>query len=418
MATPEQILISCKTCDTTHPQIPLKHGQQANCRLCGTELYRQVDNSLQRVIAFSSTSIILFLLSQYFSFLHFQIAERHSSITLFDTTFKLVKLGYWEIAIMVFTTSILIPFLVMLGMFYIAVNAEFKLQLPANNQILRLIKRLYPWSLIGVFMLGVLVAIVKLMDLATVIPGPSLFLLAGLLITMIAANASLDERLCWYWPEKNNFKNPESSTKNSLISCKSCHLVVGLEQEYQPCPRCNAQLQTRQPDSIGTTWALLLTAAIFYIPANLFPIMTVTKLASGEPDTIYSGVIKLIENELWGLALLVFFASIVVPSIKLLSMAFLLISTQKKSTWRPLERTRLFHFNEIIGAWSMLDIYLIAILVSLVRMDMLVSIDAGPGAGFFGAVVIFTLFAAHSFDPRLIWDSCYQIERDEINSNG
>jgi paraquat-inducible protein A len=193
--------------------------------------------------------------------------------------------------------------------------------------------------------------------------------------------------------------------KHGLTSCSSCHLVLQNDQ-YEKCPRCGEKLSVRKQDSISRTWALLFTAALLYIPANVYPIMTVTQFGRGNPDTIMSGVIHLIEAQLWGLALLVFFASIMVPVLKLLVMATLLISIQFKSCWRPKDRTLLFRVTEIVGAWSMIDIFLIGILISLVKLDAFATIEAGPGATFFAAVVVITLFAAHSFDSRLIWDNC------------
>jgi len=171
-------------------------------------------------------------------------------------------------------------------------------------------------------------------------------------------------------------------------------------------PRCGEKLTLRKTNSIARTWAFILTAALLYIPANVYPIMTVSQFGAGQPDTILSGVSHLIESGMWGLALLVFFASIIVPVLKLLVMAYLLLSIQFSSCWRPRDRTLLFHLTEIVGAWSMLDIFLIGILVSLVKLDVIATIEVEPGASYFAAVVILTLFAAHSFEPRLIWDNC------------
>ena len=188
------------------------------------------------------------------------------------------------------------------------------------------------------------------------------------------------------------------------------HRVVARPYENHHCPRCGEHLVFRKPHSLSRTWALLLTAAILYIPANVYPIMTVTQFGHGQPDTIISGVQHLIESQLWGLALLVFFASIMVPILKILVLAGLLLSIQLKSCWRPRDRTRLFRLTEIVGAWSMIDIFLIGILVSLVKLDAFATIEAGPGASFFAAVVVVTLLAAHSFDSRLIWDECQQYD--------
>ena len=141
------------------------------------------------------------------------------------------------------------------------------------------------------------------------------------------------------------------------------------------------------------------------LPANLYPVMTVTRFGMGEPSTILSGVLHLIKDGAWPLGLLVFFASFVVPISKITALVFLLVSVQRRSAWRLRDRMRLYRITEVVGAWSMVDIFLVGILVALVRMDGLATISPGIGASFFGASVVLTMMAAHAFDPRLIWDS-------------
>jgi paraquat-inducible protein A len=198
-------------------------------------------------------------------------------------------------------------------------------------------------------------------------------------------------------------------------SCARCHdcgmlsrLSRGAHGHGIHCPRCGAALHLRKPASLERTWALLIAAAICYIPANVLPVMMVTSFGQVQADTIMSGVIYFLMHGMWPLAVVVFVASVFVPILKLAILAFLLISVQRGSGWRPVERTRLFRITEAIGRWSMVDIFAITILVALVRLGNLASIDAGPGAVFFGAVVVITMLAAESFDPRLIWD---RIER-------
>lgn len=192
-------------------------------------------------------------------------------------------------------------------------------------------------------------------------------------------------------------------------SCARCH-DCGLLSRLRPsahgahCPRCGALLHLRKPASLERTSALLIAAAICYVPANVLPVMMVTSFGQVASDTIMSGVVYFLSHGMWPLALVVFVASVFVPLLKLGVLAFLVISVQRGSSWRPVERTRLYRITEAIGRWSMVDIFAITILVALVRLGNLASIDAGPGAVFFGAVVVITMLAAESFDPRLIWD--------------
>ncbi len=192
-----------------------------------------------------------------------------------------------------------------------------------------------------------------------------------------------------------------------LTSCLSCHLLCerGERSAGRICPRCGARLHDRKPNSLARTWALVLAAFIFYIPANVLPITIVISLGKAQSDTIMSGVIYFIHSGMWPIALVIFLASIFIPLLKLLVLIFLLISVQCRSSWRRRDRTRLYLIVEIIGRWSMVDIFVVTILVALVQLGGLATIHAGPGAVFFGAVVVITIFAAMSFDPRLIWDA-------------
>jgi paraquat-inducible protein A len=195
----------------------------------------------------------------------------------------------------------------------------------------------------------------------------------------------------------------------SLISCHSCHqLSKAMSADKDGaifCPRCGARLHSRKPNSIARTWALVIAAFIFYIPANVLPITTVISLGKAQSDTIMSGVIYFVKSGSWPIALVIFVASVFVPLLKLFLLTFLLISVQRKSRWRPKDRTRLYRITEAVGRWSMVDIYVVTILVALVKLGSLATIEAGPGAVFFAGVVVVTMFAAMSFDPRLIWDT-------------
>ena len=193
----------------------------------------------------------------------------------------------------------------------------------------------------------------------------------------------------------------------SCASCHDCGLLAQMPASSHGeacCPRCGAALHERKPRSLERTLALVIAAIVCYVPANLLPVMTVTSLGKAESDTIFSGVIYMLDHGMWPLAIVLFTASIFVPMMKLSILSFLLISVHRRSSWRPVERTRMYRLTEMIGRWSMVDIYVVTILVALVRLGNLATIEAGAGAIFFGAVVVITMLAAESFDPRIIWD--------------
>ncbi|MEZ4524440.1 MAG: paraquat-inducible protein A [Desulfobacterales bacterium] len=194
----------------------------------------------------------------------------------------------------------------------------------------------------------------------------------------------------------------------NLISCTVCHLLCRMPDRKKnaalTCPRCGAVLHSRKPASLSRTWALLAAACIFYIPANVLPITTVTTLGQPQSDTIISSVIYFIRTGMWPIAAVIFTASILVPLLKLLILIYLLTSVHGGWIKRREDRTRLYRITEAVGRWSMVDIYVVTILVALVNLGSLASVQAEAGAVFFGAVVVITMFAAMSFDPRLIWD--------------
>lgn len=196
-----------------------------------------------------------------------------------------------------------------------------------------------------------------------------------------------------------------------LSGCSVCGQLNRMVASDCLCRHCRMPLRSRKANSLSRSWAYLLAAVILYVPANLYPVLESRTVAGEERDTILQGVVLLWRGGSWPLASLVFFASIVVPLLKLLAMTLLLASVHGRWSWRLHERARLFRLLEFVGRWSMLDIYVVALLVALVRLRTLATIDPGPGALAFGAVVVLSMLAAQSFDPRLLWDSARSNER-------
>lgn len=192
-----------------------------------------------------------------------------------------------------------------------------------------------------------------------------------------------------------------------ILVCNECHELNRQQPDStsQTCTRCGAIVHARRPNSIARTWALLIAASILYIPANMLPIMTVSTLGQGSPDTIMSGVITLLKHGMVPIAAVVFIASILVPTFKLVGIGLLLYSVQRRQPLSARQRILMYRFIEFIGRWSMLDIFVIAILVAVVNFGRIASVEANLGAVVFATVVILTMLAALTFDPRLIWDN-------------
>ena len=206
-----------------------------------------------------------------------------------------------------------------------------------------------------------------------------------------------------------------TAASKGIIGCEAC----GLAQRFLPttqrlvCSRCGSGMHFRKPNSISRTWALVIAAYVLIIPANLMPVMATGSLFGTEKDTIFGGVVFLWTSDSQILAIILFCASIVIPFAKLISLTFLLISVQRRSTWNPKLRAQLYRVLEAIGRWSMIDVYVATMLTALVQFGDLMSIRAGAGAIAFGSVVILTIFAAKSFDPRLIWEAVDPLTSDE-----
>lgn len=190
-----------------------------------------------------------------------------------------------------------------------------------------------------------------------------------------------------------------------MVLCHYCGALWKNVKAHDHCGQCGASLHVRKPDSINRTWAYLIAACIMYIPANVLPVMITSSIAGDHADTIMSGIIYFWVSGSWELAAIIFIASFLVPLFKLVALVILLITVQRGSNWRLLQRAKLYRLVEITGRWSMLDVYVVALLAGLVQIKGFATIYAGAGIAAFAAVVALTMFAAHSFDPRLTWDT-------------
>jgi paraquat-inducible protein A len=388
--------MACHDCGLLHHLRALPDGGVAGCKRCGAVLYRSKPNSIDRALMLTLAALILFVVANSFPFLTFELEGRSTTSTLTTGVVMLYEDGMWPLAALVLGVTILVPLAKLLATTYVLLPLRFDRRVWGMARMFRATETMHPWAMMEVFLLGVIVAYVKLSDLARLELGIALFAFVALILTMIAAEVALEPREVWErLGRQARARSLTGKDSGSLVSCHACDQVC----------RLGASLHRRKPHSLGRTWALLIAACILYIPANVLPVMTVTSFGRGEPDTILSGVKALIAAGMWPVAILVFFASITVPVLKIVAMVFLLISVQRGSRWRRRDRTVLYRVVESVGRWSMVDIFMISILVALVNLGAIASIVPGPGAIAFASVVILTMIAAMSFDPRLIWDA-------------
>jgi paraquat-inducible protein A len=398
-------LVACHECDYIHRDTGFAFWGKALCRRCGALLYRRGPKDIEKAIAFNTAALILFFLSNAFPFLSLELHGRVVENYFLSGAFQLYHLGMEEVGILVLLTSFLFPLMTTLGMLYLLVPVFFGYQPWQMARVFGMVSSLKQWALVSVFMLGVLISFVKLLDMADITPGPGFYAFAGLMVFLAAASAAFDPGLIWPMVGSRTPCAPltGSARANGLVACHTCGLVANARTGR--CKRCGTRLHSRKHRSIERTWALVIAAAMIFIPANVYPVMTVIQLGREQSSTILGGVIHFIEGGTWVLAMIIFFASIMVPVLKLVILSWLLYSVGKGSDFRPRDRTLLFRVTELIGAWSMVDVYVVAVLVGLVDLGTLSTVRPGIGVVFFGAMVVITMVAAHNFDPRLIWDN-------------
>jgi paraquat-inducible protein A len=403
-------LIRCHDCDLLQQADLLPPGTRAKCARCGSTLFASRSEGYERAFVLYLTALILLVMANAFPFMTLHAQGRTQPSHLMSGALALWHDGMWQVAIAVTLFVIVFPLLkIVIGLAVLGPIAVGR-RLPGADAIYRLFDHLHPWAMTEIFLLGVLVSYTKLIGLASVDLGPSMFAFVALIVAMIAADAAVDPYEVWERLRRAPVVPPPPRSEHRyLVGCHTCQLVSRVDgaggHGGAICPRCGSVLHRRKPNSINRAWALLLTAAMLYVPANLYPVMTFEALGSGEPSTILGGVKELIAANMWPLALIVFVASILVPCLKLMSMGYLLLSVPARSRRRLKDRTLIYRLNEAVGRWSMVDVFVISVLVALVQLGSIARIVPGVGIIAFASVVVLTMLAAVVFDPRLMWDA-------------
>ena len=389
----------------------LRPREKARCVRCRAVLYRGTSADLTRVVALTLGTLFVFLIAQFFPIVELEVNGLTSSATLLGSIRVLWHEQMHIVATMVFLFTMLFPAIELGSLLYVALGLRVGIRVAGFSRVLRAVQMSRDWGMTEVLMIGILITVVKMTSLATVVPQPGLFAF-GALTLLLAVVVSFDPKALWNIGDRQigqvlpGIRYKALAPGAAVLPCHCCGLVAPpvAHGRHLACARCGSTLHGRKPDSINRTWALLVAAVILYIPANLLPVMHTKTLLGAEEDTIMSGVVLFWTTGSKALAIIIFIASVVVPMLKLATLALLAWTSQRRSHWRPEQRTRLYRMVEFIGRWSMLDIFVVTLTVALVRFDSLAVITAGPGALAFGAVVVLTMLASMSFDPRLIWD--------------
>lgn len=358
----------------------------------------------------AATALILFWIIFTQPFIEMTLYGRKNETHLLSAIQHLSETGYWFLSLIGFLCIFVFPLIQisMVGLIHGLLWKKHHVWIPT---LMKWNMHLRSWAMIDVFLLGFFVAYIKLKELSHIDLGYGAYALGALTLTLILMHVFDDPKFVW-----DSIK-PITQTENNTNCCTVCYAMT---PENNPrCIRCHSKVWKRKPNSIKKATALLVAASIFYIPANTYPIMTVLSLGQGNPSTILGGVKQLIHSGMWILAFVVFFASVFVPLLKLLSLAIMVLTVRYGWTNHLNQKTHLYRLIEFIGRWSMIDIFMVAILTGVVQLDMIGSVTPGLGAVFFAAVVILTMFASHFFDPRLMWDSKKGFENNYTeNANG
>jgi paraquat-inducible protein A len=406
-------LRECPDCGQFQVVPSLSPGSSARCLRCGTVLRRGRADPLGRALALNLAALSILGIACLMSLMTVSTAGMVRQANLFTGPEGMERSGLWPLAAIVLFTTVAAPTLKLLAMAYVLGGLRLRRPPRHIRRVFALVEHLRPWSMIEVYLLGVAVAYTKLVDLVHIEIGAALYALGLLMLTMIAAEAALDRQAVWEEMERrgvprapiNHAATALARPEDGAVGCHTCGLVCLPHHHEDRCPRCASVLHRRKPDAVGRAWALLIAAAILYVPANAYPVLQFIQLGAGAPSTILGGVAELMEAGLYPLAALVFFASVAVPLLKVLGLGTLLVTCQLGWGGRLRDRTRLYYAVNAIGRWSMIDIFMVTILVALVQFGTLVNIEPGVGALAFCAVVILTMLAAEGFDPRLMWDA-------------
>ncbi len=423
----------CPDCDSVVAIAPLARGQTAYCGRCGHDLDRFQGWSARQLLAVCATAWIMLVHVLLYPLVTLDVLGNAQTSSIWESVRFAWDSGNMVVGWMTFIYAVLLPVaelaVITSALWCIAAGAAPRLLVWA----LRGVQVARNWNMLAVFLLGVLVALIKLATVGRLSIGLGLISL-GVLVVLLGMLSRLDAHTLWRMAEERGMVPVSHLTPSMLegvsnwqrryLVCHRCGMVHSRPQQatggygrMPACVRCGVTLRRRKRHSLKRCWAFLLTALVFYVPANLMPIMATGTLHVPPTDhTILSGVVDLYRNGSVGIAIVVFIASLAVPVIKFLVLGWLLLSIQFRWLHDVYGHTWMFRLMELIGQWSMLDVFVVVLLAALVHFDGLMLVKIGPAAWSFGSMVIFTMLAAQHFDPRLLWDAQKQAMPETPNS--
>ncbi|SPW32477.1 Inner membrane protein yebS [Edwardsiella tarda] len=395
-ATPRRL--RCPQCDALCHLPPVAADQSAFCPRCQARLYEGRDWSLTRLSALSLTLLILLPLALFEPLLQIRLLGVGVQSSLWQGIVQMASQGDRLTAAMVAWCVVITPLLLPLTLLALHLGQRWRYN---RRPLLRLLTRVRAWIMLDIYLVGLAVACIKVREYAAIAPGPALlaYIVATLLLLLMLIHLNMEQlwRRCYPQPHCH-------APDEALLLCDVCqHSAPPNAQGC--CQRCHHPLHLRRPHSLQKSWAALLAAMVMLLPANLLPISILYVNGTRIEDTILSGVASLAQSGNLPIAAIVFIASIVVPFVKVAVLLFLLLGIQFRQVHHLVVRMRLLRLVTWIGRWSMLDLFVIALMMSLIDRDQLLSFTMGPAALYFGAAVFLTILAVEWLDSRLIWDA-------------
>lgn len=412
--------ILCPQCDllVTLPALSPEH--KANCPRCGTSLTVNWNAPRQRPTAYALAALFMLVLSNLFPFIYMKVAGITSEVRMLQIPEVMFSEDYSSLGTFFILFVQLVPAFCLVTILLLVNRVTMPQKL--KYRLARVLFALKSWGMAEIFLTGVLVSFVKLMAYGDIGVGSSFIPWCLFCVLQLRAFQCVDRR--WLWDDiapapacPVPFKAGMTGLRQGLRSCSCCTAILPAGQ--LECGRCHTKGYPRKRHSLQWTVSLLLTAIMLYFPANILPIMTTDLLGDKMPSTILAGVILLWSEGSYPVAGVIFIASIMVPTLKMIAIAWLCLDARGHGVARDRERMHLmYEIVEFVGRWSMIDVFVIAVLSSLVRMGALMNIYPAIGALMFAMVVIITMLAAAMFDPRLSWDRVPDPDHEELNKSG
>ncbi len=414
----QQQAIICEECGLLVHIANISQGQKALCPRCGHLLTKATHHPCQRVIACAIACLMMLVLSIAFPFMSFSVQGITQEMTLLRSVSMLLNFQNPVMAVLLLGSVIVLPAIYIAGILslYLAVaQSQYRASIRKPPEWIkglgRTLSYIQPWLMVDVFLIGILVSLVKIASLAEIVMGPSFWAFCVYTVLLIKCLSLVDR--VWLWnqliPESETMANVTTEDM-SYISCHICHKTHPVPFDTTAyCTRCGGHLSL--PDAghnLQKAWAFLLAAVIFYLPANLYPIMYTVSFDHKEGSTIMQGVTLLWHHGSYPIAMVIFIASVFIPMAKMLALAWLFFMArrdQTSDTSTRIKRLKLYRITEFIGRWSMIDIFVVAILVALVQVQNLMAVYPGPATYSFAAVVILTMLSAMTFDSKILWQT-------------